>query len=100
MKAWETKRPEAAARLAVVKPAVAHLAEELELPTENLLTPEHLRRFCWQPPRSTSDDAVAERLRELGAREWQIRHVAPVIGAQWRALRSQRRSEKSADAQD
>lgn len=100
VKAWETKRPEAAARLAVVKPAVAHLAEELGLPTENLLTPEHLRRFCWQPPRSTSDDAVAERLRELGAREWQIRHVAPVIGAEWRTLRSQRRSEKSAEAQD
>ncbi|CAL8897602.1 Ribonuclease D [Kocuria varians] len=95
VKAWETKRPEAAARLKALKPAVAELAEELGLPTENLLTPEHLRRFCWQPPRSTSDDAVAQRLRELGARRWQVEHTAPVIGAAWRELRSRRRSERS-----
>ncbi|ASE10379.1 ribonuclease D [Kocuria rhizophila] len=100
VKGWETKRPEASARLKVLKPAVAALAEELELPTENLLTPEHLRRFCWQPPRSTSDDAVAERLRELGARSWQVERVAPVIGAEWRALRARRRADKAGEPQD
>ncbi|RKQ36293.1 ribonuclease D [Kocuria tytonis] len=100
VKGWETKRPEAAARLKALKPAVAELAEELGLPPENLLTPEHLRRFCWQPPRSTSDDAVAQRLRELGARSWQVERVAPVIGSAWRALRARRRADRAPDTVD
>ncbi|RLY95058.1 ribonuclease D [Kocuria tytonicola] len=100
VKGWETKRPEASARLKVVKPAVAALADELGLPTENLLTPELLRRFCWQPPRSTSDDAVAERLRELGARPWQVERVAPVIGAAWRELRARRRADRAGEPQE
>lgn len=100
VKGWDAKRPEAAARLKVLKPAVAELAEHLELPTENLLTPELLRRFCWQPPRSTADDAVAARLRELGARSWQVEHVTPVIGAAWRELRSRRRAEKTTEGHE
>ncbi len=79
---------------------MAELAEHLELPTENLLTPELLRRFCWQPPRSTADDAVAARLRELGARSWQVEHVTPVIGAAWRELRSRRRAEKTTEGHE
>jgi len=96
VKAWETKRPEAAARLKAFKPAVTDLAEAHELPTENLLTPEHLRRFCWQPPRSTADQAVADRLLDLGARRWQVELVAPVIGAAWRELRARKRAERQA----
>ena len=92
VKGWEAKRPEAAARLREIKPAVAAHAAALGLPTENLLTPESLRRFCWQPPRSASDDAVAEQLRELGARPWQVEQCAPVIGRAWREVRARRRA--------
>ena len=94
VKGWEAKRPEAAARLKAVKPAVAEHAEAVGMPTENLITPELLRRFCWQPPRSTSDEAVAARLTELGVRQWQVEQVASVIGHTWRELRAQRRAEK------
>lgn len=97
VKGWDTKRPEAAARLKAIKPAVAEHAETVGMPTENLVTPELLRRFCWQPPRSTSDDAVAQRLTELGVRQWQVEQVTPVIGRTWRELRAQRRAEKHAD---
>ncbi|WP_375142423.1 HRDC domain-containing protein [Kocuria sp.] len=97
VKAWEAKRPEAAERLKALKPVVAELAEEHEMPTENLLTPEHLRRFCWQPPKSTTDQAVGDRLRTLGARAWQVELTAPVIGATWRELRARRRAERQAE---
>jgi ribonuclease D len=97
VKAWEVKRPEAAARLRVLKPLVAELAEAHELPTENLLTPEHLRRFCWQPPKSTTDQAVADRLRDLGARRWQVELTAPVLGPAWRELRARKRAARQVE---
>lgn len=96
VKGWDAKRPEAAARLKVIKPAVAEHAAHIGMPTENLIMPDSLRRFCWQPPRSTSDDAVAQRLIELGVRPWQVQQVSPVIGRTWRELRAQRRAEKLA----
>ena len=76
---WAQRHPEAAARLAAVRAAVEAEAERLGMPTENLLTPEHLRRLAWEPPGDRSPDAVALRLRELGAREWQIGLTAPII---------------------
>lgn len=78
-KAWASKRPEADARLKSARPAVAELADGLRLPTENLLTPAYLRRVAWDP-RGEDADSVAEQLRDLGAREWQITITAPVIG--------------------
>ncbi len=98
VKAWEAKRPEAGARLKALKPVVARLAEEHGLPTENLLTPEHLRRLCWQPPRSTSDQAVADRLTALGARPWQVELTAPALAAAWRELRARKRAERETAA--
>ena len=97
VKAWEVKRPEAAARLKALKPLVGELAERHGLPTENLLTPEHLRRFCWQPPKSTTDQAVADRLLDLGARPWQVQLTAPLLGAAWRELRARKRAARQAE---
>ena len=51
-------------------------AAELELPVENLLTPELLRQVCWRLP---APDDVAGLLRELGARDWQIDLAAPIL---------------------
>jgi ribonuclease D len=64
---WERKFPEAHARLALLRPIVVDLAAELNIPQENLLTPDVLRRFCWQPAQD-----VSTGLAELGARPWQI----------------------------
>lgn len=75
-RSWPDRDPEAAARLGVLRPAVAALADERELPTENLLTPDTLRRVAWQPPEDISREGIAARLTELGARPWQVELTA------------------------
>jgi ribonuclease D len=79
-RSWSDRNPEADARLKAARPVVEAAAEELHMPTENLLTPDHLRRVAWHPPELTAD-AVAEALRNLGAREWQIEQTAQKIVA-------------------
>jgi len=78
-RAWAERHPEAAARLAAAKPAVAAVAEELELPVENLLTPDYLRRIAWEPPAPADAAQIAEALRTLGARDWQVAATAQPI---------------------
>lgn len=79
VKAWETKRPAAAARLKAFKPAMADLAAHHNMPTENLLVPEHLRRLAWDPPSDPTSAAVGQALIELGARSWQVGLAAPAL---------------------
>ncbi|MEA5454297.1 ribonuclease D [Sinomonas sp. JGH33] len=76
---WEDRDPEAAARLQTARPRVAAVAEELGMPTENLLTPDHLRRVAWRPPAPLTAESLTSALRDLGAREWQIDHVLPAV---------------------
>lgn len=78
-RSWADKDPAAAARLSAARSAVSALAEELNLPQENLITPDSVRRVCWEPPADRSVDGVAEALAELGARPWQIELVAPLL---------------------
>lgn len=80
-RAWADRNPEADARLRQARPDVEARAAELSMPTENLLTPESLRRVAWQPPVEPTVDAVADALRAQGAREWQIAQTAPLIAA-------------------
>ncbi len=49
------------------------------MPTENLLTPETLRRVAWAPPAEVTSEAIGAALAELGARPWQIEQTAQVI---------------------
>ncbi len=76
---WADKDPVAAARLQTAKSRITRTAEAWNIPLENLLTPDYLRRLCWKPPAEIDLDTVTEALRELGARQWQIDLVAPVI---------------------
>ena len=78
---WADRDPEAAARLATARPLLQEKAEETNLPLENLLTPDYLRRIAWRPPAEISEETVAGELRSLGAREWQVGLVAPLITA-------------------
>jgi ribonuclease D len=75
-RAWADRDPVAAARLAKARADLKHRAEELDLPVENLLTPDYLRRLLWEPPAGPDDadlpEKVAARLTELGARQWQV----------------------------
>ena len=49
------------------------------MPTENLLTPELLRRVAWSPPVPLTAASVGDALAALGARPWQIAQTAQVI---------------------
>lgn len=78
-RAWADKDPAAAARLSAARAAVSGLAERLHLPQENLITPDTVRRVCWEPPSSADPDTVAETLTGYGARPWQIHLVTPLL---------------------
>ena len=78
-RAWAMRNPEADARLRLAKAGIADVAEELEMPVENLLTPDHLRRIAWAPPAEPTPAAISEALAELGARRWQVEAPAQII---------------------
>lgn len=73
---WKDRNPDAAARLAAARQAVAALSREHAVPVENLLQPDLLRRLCWEPPEPAGPQDVAERLRAGGARPWQVSLLA------------------------
>lgn len=77
-RAWADRNPEADARLKAARPVVEAVAEELGMPTENLLTPEYLRRVAWDLPGETPEE-IAAALAALGARPWQIAQTAQKI---------------------
>lgn len=66
---WADRNPDAAARLAAARAAVATVSEQWKIPVENLLLPDLLRRLCWSPP---ADGDVVGYLQAGGARPWQI----------------------------
>ena len=88
-RSWSDRNPAAAARLAALKAAVAALADEHTLPTENLLAPDTVRRIAWQPPSSCDEAAVRDFLAGHGARAWQVDLTArPLAKALDRLTRS------------
>ncbi|GHC55273.1 3'-5' exonuclease [Streptomyces flavofungini] len=78
-RSWADRDPAAAARLAAARAAVSGLAERLNMPQENLITPDTVRRVCWEPPSDLTVDTVATALTAHGARAWQITQVAPAL---------------------
>ncbi|MEU1625943.1 HRDC domain-containing protein [Streptomyces sp. NPDC020096] len=78
-RSWTDKDPAAAARLSAARAAVSALAERLNVPQENLVAPDAVRRVCWEPPAEATAEAVASRLAERGARRWQIELVADAV---------------------
>ncbi len=76
---WADRDAAAAARLATVRPRLSELAGQMNIPAENLLTPDHLRRICWRPPTDITEETVAAALAGLGARRWQVERTAPLL---------------------
>ncbi len=85
IKLWRDKFPEKFAPLSHARAAIELIAQENQIPVENLITPEHVRRMCWKPPvgatTTLSISEVEKGLSELGARQWQIDLVAPALAA-------------------
>lgn len=82
-RAWAERDPVAARRLALARSALAGLSERVAVPTENLMTPDVVRRVLWEPPVGREPEALARAVdaavTALGARPWQSDLVTPVL---------------------
>ncbi|WP_421734005.1 HRDC domain-containing protein [Cellulomonas sp.] len=85
-RAWAEKDPQAAARLVAARDVVAQLSTAHEVPAENLLQPDLLRRLCWTPPAALDADGVTAFLQAGGARPWQIGLVAERLAEAFAAV--------------
>ncbi|TNC30535.1 ribonuclease D [Mumia zhuanghuii] len=85
-RSWPERKPEAAARLAAYRTVLAEIAERHDVPSENLLTPDAVRRLAWDDVGGGDPDAIAAFLREKGARSWQIGLTASALAEARRAL--------------
>lgn len=74
---WAAKDPVAAKRLTRVREVLTAVALQYELPMENLLTPDYVRRLAWTPPDPLTEQSVDAALTRLGARAWQRRLTVP-----------------------
>nr|WP_253873878.1 ribonuclease D [Actinomadura rupiterrae] len=84
---WAERDPAAAARLTAARAVVTTLSEQHNVPAENLMQPDAVRRLSWSPPSGpVSAEAIADALRALGAREWQIGLVVPPLARAWSEL--------------
>lgn len=69
---WADRNPAAWKRLTAAREALATIADQRDLPVENLLSPEPVRRLCWEPPAPITPDRIEGFLRDQGARQWQV----------------------------
>jgi ribonuclease D len=83
---WADREPVADRRFKSARESMLNLAEEHQLPVENLHTPDFLRRLMWAPPATREPaelaQAVREQLASYGARPWQAELVTgALVGA-------------------
>lgn len=95
MRAWADRNPVAAERLTQVRDQLAEFGEQHNVPLENLVQPDALRRLVWglsspaggaslEANNETGDEAsdktrIERTLSGLGAREWQREIVVPLV---------------------
>ena len=74
---WQSRYPEAWAKLEAARTEINALAEGLLIPVENLITPESVRRIIWQNPTTVAelDELFAQNL----VRKWQQVQVGPIL---------------------
>lgn len=85
VKIWRDRFPERYAPLSHARAGTLAVAAELNLPVENLMTPELIRRACWNLPQGEHElSEIQSLLQEWGARDWQIDVVAPILQASLR----------------
>jgi ribonuclease D len=79
---WSRRKPEAFARLEACRAGLSELSERVSVPAENLLTPDTVRRLCWDwQPAADVEGAVDAFLLAAGARPWQRELCDPVLAA-------------------
>jgi ribonuclease D len=77
---WSRRKPEAAVRLEAARAELTKVSERVGIPTENLISPDLVRRLCWDWPGSDNPaEAVEEFLSTGHARAWQRELVVGVL---------------------
>ncbi len=77
---WSRRKPDAAARLEAARSALAEVSQRVGVPAENLISPDLVRRLCWDWKGAPDPaEAVEEFLRAGQARAWQRGLVVPVL---------------------
>lgn len=80
-RSWAARHPAAARRLGRCRDAVRQVAAEHDVPQENLLPPDAIRRLAWQPPEVRTTASVAADLAAAGARPWQVELTSSALAA-------------------
>ncbi len=80
-KLWKDRNPLGYARLTHARAAVIAAATELNMPAENLISPEAVRKLVWPNPPSGIDLAqyIAQALLESSARPWQVEALTELL---------------------
>ncbi|EID17175.1 3'-5' exonuclease [Mycobacterium xenopi RIVM700367] len=81
---WVKRRPEAAARLDAARAALTELSQRVSVPVENLISPDLVRRLCWDwdgGSQADTERVIDEFLAAGQARAWQRELVVPVLAA-------------------
>ncbi|SPM37385.1 Ribonuclease D [Mycobacterium rhizamassiliense] len=77
---WSRRKPEAAARLEAARAGLAEVSQRVGVPAENLISPDLVRRLCWDWE-AVADPvtAVEDFLRAGQARPWQRELVVEAL---------------------
>jgi ribonuclease D len=79
---WSRRKPEAAARLEAARTRLTELSQRVSVPSENLLTPDLVRRLIWDwQPVPDPAPVIDAFLADAGARPWQRELTVPVLAA-------------------
>lgn len=77
---WARRKPEAAVRLEAARTGLSELAQRVSVPVENLLSPDTVRRLCWDwEPVDDVASTVERFLRDARARQWQRELTTAVL---------------------
>ncbi len=80
-KSWEELKPNAFVRWSKYRAAANDLAGDLGIAPEVLVSPDALRRFCWDDNAPISETEIKNQLIELGVREWAAKQLAVQFAA-------------------
>jgi ribonuclease D len=78
-RSWPTRWPNAHKRLICTRHNLTEVAKSLEIPLENLVSPETIRQICWIERDSAELDEIIRELNSFNARDWQIELIASVM---------------------